>query len=51
MDIDSVNTHATMEDSYWWFIGRRKVISRLARQYLTGKERKILDWGCGGREF
>jgi len=36
-----------MEDSYWWFIGRRKVISRLARQYLTGKERKILDWGCG----
>ena len=47
MDIDSINTHATIEDSYWWFVGRRKVISYLAGRYLIGNKRKILDWGCG----
>ena len=38
----------TLEDTYWWFVGRRAIIRRLLRQLPGGGEhRRVLDLGCG----
>jgi len=47
MDRDSISTHAAYEETYWWFVGRRKVISTIGHRYLTRPNLRILDWGCG----
>jgi SAM-dependent methyltransferase len=36
------------EDRYWWFRGRRKVISRFLSQMGLGENPDILEVGCGG---
>ena len=46
MDSESIKTHAALEESYWWFIGRRKVIWTITSPILRS-DNKILDWGCG----
>ena len=43
MDEEALNTHASIEDSYWWFVGRRAVIDRLADKYFQNKEKKIFN--------
>jgi SAM-dependent methyltransferase len=36
------------EQSYWWFIGRRKIVSQKLQKYADDKGRKMLaDLGCG----
>jgi SAM-dependent methyltransferase len=35
------------ETDYWWFVGRRRLVMRLLRAYLSGGEGWILDAGCG----
>ena len=46
MDPTAIQTYAILEDSHWWFLGRREIIGRLLEARLAGPMR-ILDWGCG----
>lgn len=37
-----------IEDKYWWFIGRRKLLSSVFKSYNIDKQRDLLfDLGCG----
>lgn len=37
-----------LEDTYWWFVARRRLILRLLRRYLPPEEAPVLlDLGCG----
>jgi SAM-dependent methyltransferase len=37
-----------LEDSYWWFVGRRRLVAELIRTWMSGgPEGPILDIGCG----
>lgn len=37
-----------IEDQYWWFIGRRKLVNWLLRaHHVSGKQNLLLDLGCG----
>ena len=36
-----------LEDTYWWFIARRRFVAQLLRQRRTNQRAKILDVGCG----
>jgi len=37
-----------LEDSYWWFVGRRRMLRRLISIYApTDRPLRILDAGCG----
>ena len=37
-----------LEDTYWWFVARRRLILRLLRRFLRENgERVLLDLGCG----
>ncbi len=37
-----------LEDFYWWFVGRRTLVSEILRKEAqNGKQLKILDVGCG----
>ena len=37
-----------LEDRYWWFIGRRKLVKwLLGKHKTTGKESLLFDLGCG----
>ena len=46
MDPSAIQNYAALEDTYWWFLGRREVIRHLIGARLPGALR-ILDWGCG----
>ena len=46
MDPNAIQTYADLEDTYWWYLGRREVIRNLIYSRLSGPLR-ILDWGCG----
>ena len=36
------------EGTHWWFVGRRRILSQMAREALQGKTSpRILDVGCG----
>src|SRR5262249_53051427 len=40
--------HADVEDSHWWFAGRRQILRELVRQALPGPGRStVIDVGCG----
>ncbi len=37
-----------VEDSHWWFVGRRQLAVTLLDRWITGKQRpRLLDIGCG----
>ena len=36
-----------LEDTYWWFVGRRHLVRRLIGQLPLGPHPRILDAGCG----
>jgi SAM-dependent methyltransferase len=44
---DAYREHFEMEDSHWWFEGRRAVIWALLRRVGTVPGVRILDAGCG----
>ena len=46
MDPTAIRTYAILEDSPWWFLGRREIIDCLIEARLAGPMR-ILDWGSG----
>src|SRR4051812_22732215 len=40
--------HADLEDTHWWFAGRREILRELVRQVLPGPGRStVVDVGCG----
>jgi SAM-dependent methyltransferase len=40
--------HATVEDTHWWFVGRRRIMRDLVRQVLPTQEPSmVVDVGCG----
>lgn len=47
MDIESYETMYKLEKNYWWFVGRRKIISNLLKKIFPGKIDNALDVGCG----
>ena len=36
-----------LEDTYWWFIARRRFVAQLLRERRTSTPAQILDVGCG----
>jgi ubiquinone/menaquinone biosynthesis C-methylase UbiE len=37
-----------IEKDYWWHVGKRNLVDRLIKKYLPpGKNRKLVDVGCG----
>jgi len=40
--------HDAVEDTHWWFVGRRRIIQRLVRAALPpSKDSVVVDVGCG----
>ncbi len=40
--------HARVEDSHWWFAGRRRIMGELIRQIVPpGQRQTVVDVGCG----
>lgn len=40
--------HDRLEDSHWWFEGRRRIIREVLKKHLLPRnERRVLDVGCG----
>ncbi|MCE5241011.1 methyltransferase domain-containing protein [bacterium] len=36
-----------LEETYWWFVGRRKLVRQLIQRYVNDPEALVLDAGCG----
>lgn len=36
-----------LEETYWWFVGRRELVRQMVRRYAPGPGRRIVDAGCG----
>lgn len=47
MEAQSIKEYEQLEKYYWWFVGRRQIISRVLKKYFSGQKLTILDWGCG----
>ena len=47
MDEEVYRQLALIEDSHWWFVGRRKIVSRLLRDLRLPPRARILEIGCG----
>lgn len=46
MDAELINTEKGLEDSYWWFVGRRAIIDRVLRRFAKPTH-LAADIGCG----
>jgi SAM-dependent methyltransferase len=46
MDAELINTENGLEESYWWFVGRRAILERVLRSFAT-RTRLAVDIGCG----
>ncbi len=48
MECSAYAQHYRIEEKYWWFVARRKVLFYFLEKFLAGKKRsEILDYGCG----
>ncbi|MEK7501060.1 MAG: class I SAM-dependent methyltransferase [Patescibacteria group bacterium] len=49
MDILEIKKLSELEDSYWWFVGRRAVVASVLERFLgkPGQKFDILDFGSG----
>lgn len=47
MEAASIKEYEQLEQNYWWFLGRRKIILSVLQKYAGGGQKQILDWGCG----
>lgn len=48
MDIQELSEMHAQEISYWWHIGRRRVLNKLLHRFLSLRHgQKVLDVGCG----
>lgn len=46
MDAELINTEKGIEDSYWWFVGRRAIIDSILRRFVKHVHSAV-DIGCG----
>jgi SAM-dependent methyltransferase len=44
---EEIDAMEQVEDTYWWHVGRRQIISRIVRRFLPTGNPTILDVGCG----
>jgi len=48
MRSEQFQLHAEIEDRHWWFVGRRRILSRLVAEVLPpSRQTTIVDVGCG----
>ncbi len=48
MELEEYRTNFLLEDSYWWFVGRRKIVEQVLRSWANRRKfNRILDGGCG----
>lgn len=48
MDSPQFHVHAQIEQSHWWFLGRRAIVTTLLHEALPpSKETLLIDVGCG----
>jgi SAM-dependent methyltransferase len=48
MQHDQFQLHADIEDRHWWFVGRRRILCRLAAEVVPpSPEATVVDVGCG----
>ena len=48
MTPEQFELHAKIEDTHWWFVGRRQIVEKIIDASVPGKKQKILvDLGCG----
>lgn len=48
MTPDQFELHATIEDTHWWFVGRRRIVENVVGAYVLDETQKTLvDLGCG----
>jgi SAM-dependent methyltransferase len=48
MNSDEYKKMYELEDLYWWFVGRRKLVKWLLKEHNPhGKESRLFDLGCG----
>jgi SAM-dependent methyltransferase len=47
MDPALYEQHARLEDSHWWFLGRRRLVLAELARYAGANAGRILDIGCG----
>jgi SAM-dependent methyltransferase len=48
MTTEQFGLHASIEETHWWFAGRRMIISKLIHNYICPSEgTTIVDMGCG----
>ncbi|MGD9644362.1 MAG: class I SAM-dependent methyltransferase [Pirellulales bacterium] len=48
MNPEQLRLNARIEDEHWWFVGRRRILARLADQLVPcGPENLVIDVGCG----
>jgi SAM-dependent methyltransferase len=46
MKSELINTEKELEESYWWFVGRRTILERVLRRFAK-RSRMAVDVGCG----
>ena len=48
MDLEEYAKMYELEDSHWWFLGKRKIAEKMITRYVTlSPQDQILDVGCG----
>ena len=48
MEIEEYEKMYNLEDSYWWFVGKRRIAQNLIEEFVPLNQREaILDVGCG----
>jgi ubiquinone/menaquinone biosynthesis C-methylase UbiE len=48
VEIEEYEKMYNLEDSYWWFVGRRRIAQNLIEEFVPFNQREaILDVGCG----
>jgi SAM-dependent methyltransferase len=48
MRAEQFDLHADIEDTHWWFVGRRRIMARLLRHVVPpSAEATVIDIGCG----
>jgi SAM-dependent methyltransferase len=48
VEIEEYQKMYNLEDSYWWFVGKRRIAQNLIEEFVSiNQEEAILDVGCG----
>jgi SAM-dependent methyltransferase len=46
MKDDAIKTESRLDESYWWFVGRRAIVEGVLRRFAK-RSRVVVDAGCG----